>query len=84
MIQSGFDPFGEPVTALKRPVGSEGASKWLKSFATGLFWMLVTAIVLARAFYFEPGMFIRAIPRLEASVVCCSLVFAGAPHECRI
>lgn len=53
MTQPEFDPFGEPVSVRKRPVGSG----WLTSFAAGLFWMLVTTIVVARAFYFDPRIF---------------------------
>jgi len=30
---------------------------WLMRTGTGLFWMLVLTIVLARAIYFEPGVF---------------------------
>ncbi len=57
MSQPAFDPFGEPVPTAELPVGSRRAAKWLKSGGTGIFWMLVAAIVLARAVYFEPGSF---------------------------
>lgn len=55
--QPKFDPFGEAV-AMAEPVGSrERSSKWLMRTGTGVFWSLVIVIVLARAVYFEPGVF---------------------------
>ena len=54
MSQPAFDPFGEPVLAAEPSPGSDRATKWLKSAGTGLFWLLVVMIVLARAVYFEP------------------------------
>ena len=57
MSQSAFDPFGEPVPAVDPSAASEGASKWLKTAGTSVFWVLVVGIVLARAVYFEPGSF---------------------------
>ena len=57
MSQPAFDPFGEPVPTAEPSAGSRRAAKWLKSGGTGIFWMLVMAIVLARAVYFEPGSF---------------------------
>jgi len=55
MSQSAFDPFGEPVPAAEPSPASDRATKWLKSAGTGMFWLLVAVIVLARAVYFEPG-----------------------------
>lgn len=57
MSQPAFDPFGEPVPTADPSAGSHRAAKWLKSGGTGIFWVLVAAIVLARAVYFEPGSF---------------------------
>lgn len=57
MSQPAFDPFGEPVAAAELSLAPDRASKWLKSTGTGLFWVLVAGIVLARAVYFEPGSF---------------------------
>ena len=57
MSQSAFDPFGEPVPAVDSSAASEGVSKWLKTAGTSVFWVLVIGIVLARAVYFEPGVF---------------------------
>ncbi|MHC2464192.1 hypothetical protein ACVIHD_003204 [Bradyrhizobium embrapense] len=57
MSQSAFEPFGEPVPAVDSSAASEGLSKWLKTAGTSVFWVLVVGIVLARAVYFEPGVF---------------------------
>jgi hypothetical protein len=57
MSQPAFDPFGEPVPAVEPSIASGRASKGLKTAGTGLFWVLVAGIVLARAVYFEPGSF---------------------------
>ncbi len=57
MSQSAFDPFGEPVPAVDPSIASAGVSKWLKTAGTSVFWVLVAGIVLARAVYFEPGVF---------------------------
>ena len=63
-----FDPFGEPVPAAEQTLASRRPAKWLKSAGTGLFWVLVVAIVLARAVYFEPGSlsFERAIAWVQS------------------
>ena len=57
MSQSAFDPFGEPVPAVETSIARESASTWLKTAGTSVFWVLVVGIVLARAVYFEPGVF---------------------------
>ena len=57
MNQSAFDPFGEPVPAVDNSIVGERASKWLKTVGASVFWALVFGIVLARAVYFEPGVF---------------------------
>jgi len=38
-------------------IARERASTWLKTAGTSVFWVLVVGIVLARAVYFEPGVF---------------------------
>jgi hypothetical protein len=52
-----YEPFGERLV----PEGDAGprsrASKYLLWVGTGLFWSLVGAIVIARAVFFEPGVF---------------------------
>ncbi|MFB9269330.1 hypothetical protein ACFFWD_40535 [Bradyrhizobium erythrophlei] len=57
MSQSAYDPFGEPVPAVDNSIVNGRASQWLKTAGTSVFWVLVAAIVLARAVYFEPGVF---------------------------
>ena len=52
-----FEPFGE---RLMREAGvrpEPHASRLLLRTGIGLFWSLVGVIVLARAIYFEPGIF---------------------------
>ncbi|WKA30529.1 hypothetical protein [Bradyrhizobium roseum] len=52
-----YEPFGERLA----PEGDAGprsrTSRYLLWTGTGLFWSLVAAIVLARAAFFEPGVF---------------------------
>lgn len=52
-----YEPFGERLA----PEGEAGprsrASKYLLWAGTGLFWSLVAGIVIARAAFFEPGVF---------------------------
>ena len=57
MSPPAFDPFGEPVPTADSAAAPAHTSKWLKSAGIGLFWGLVGVIVLARAMYFEPGVF---------------------------
>ena len=57
MSQSAFDPFGEPVPPVEPSIAGDRSSNWLQSAGTGLFWLLIGGIVLARAVYFEPGSF---------------------------
>lgn len=57
MSQPDYDPFGEPVPTAEPPATPVRASNWLKSAGTGVFWVLVAAIVIARGAYFEPGSF---------------------------
>ena len=52
-----FEPFGEKF-AQQRPGGHDSpASKWLLWAGSSVFWAMVACIVLARAAYFEPGVF---------------------------
>ena len=52
-----YEPFGERL-APEREVGpASRTSKYLLWAGTGLFWSLVGTIVLARAAFFEPGVF---------------------------
>jgi hypothetical protein len=57
MSPPAFDPFGEVVPTADSAAGPGRASSRLKSAGVGLFWGLVGVIVLARAVYFEPGVF---------------------------
>jgi hypothetical protein len=52
-----FEPFGEPLAeeASLRPVGR--ASRWLLWTGAAAFWSLAILIVVARAAYFEAGVF---------------------------
>jgi hypothetical protein len=52
-----FEPFGErlvPETGFRQKPHTSRVLLWA---GTGLFWSLVGVIVLARATYFEPGIF---------------------------
>ena len=53
---SQFDPFGEPVVVAGAAETAQ-TSRWLERTGAGLFWTLVIVIVVARAVYFEPGVF---------------------------
>ena len=55
MNRTKFDAFGEQLDlGEKAPVH---ASKWLMRVGSSLFWAIAIAIVLARATYFEPGIY---------------------------
>ena len=59
MEHMGYEPFGERL-APGRGRDAEPrspVSRYLLWAGTGLFWSLVAAIVLARAVFFEPGVF---------------------------
>ena len=51
-----YEPFGEHL-APEGDAAPSRASKFLLWAGTGLFWSLVGAIVIARAVFFEPGVF---------------------------
>jgi hypothetical protein len=57
MERLGFEPFGERLMPQGDARPRSRASKYLLWAGTGLFWSLITAIVLARAAFFEPGVF---------------------------
>ncbi len=57
MERANFEPFGERLTPNGDAQIQSGASKYLLRAGTGLFWSLVAAIVLARAVWFEPGIY---------------------------
>ncbi|XSC45389.1 hypothetical protein ACF1BQ_004455 [Bradyrhizobium sp. RDT10] len=53
-----YEPFGERLVPEGEAAGPRSrASKYLLWAGTGLFWSLVGAIVIARAVFFEPGVF---------------------------
>lgn len=57
MERTGFEPFGEQLASATVAEPKSRASKLLLRTGTGLFWSLVAAIVLARAAFFEPGVY---------------------------
>jgi hypothetical protein len=57
MDRTGFEPFGEQMVSATDAQPKSRASKLLLRAGTGLFWSLVAAIVLARAAFFEPGVY---------------------------
>ena len=52
-----YEPFGERLTPEGEARPASRASKYLLWTGAGLFWSLVGTIVLARAVFFEPGVF---------------------------
>ena len=52
-----YEPFGERLAPEGDPAPASRASKYLLWAGTSLFWSLVAAIVIARAVFFEPGVF---------------------------
>jgi hypothetical protein len=57
MKRLGYEPFGERLVPEREAGPPSRASRYLLWTGTGLFWSLVGAIVLARAAFFEPGVF---------------------------
>jgi hypothetical protein len=57
MERTKFEPFGEQVNLAGSAEVGGGASGWLKWIGGGLFWTLAGTIVVARAIYFDPGIF---------------------------
>jgi hypothetical protein len=57
MERTKFEPFGEEVD-LAEPAEDQGrASRWVMWVGSTLFWTLAGTIVVARAIYFDPGIF---------------------------
>jgi hypothetical protein len=52
-----YEPFGERLAPEGDAAPASRASRYLLWAGTGLFWSLVGAIVIARAVFFEPGVF---------------------------
>ena len=52
-----FEPFGEEVNLAESAEAASHASGWLMRLGAGLFWALAGTIVVARAVYFDPGIF---------------------------
>jgi hypothetical protein len=52
-----YEPFGERLAPEGEAALPSRASKYLLWAGTGLFWSLVVTIVIARAVFFEPGVF---------------------------
>src|SRR6185437_15446449 len=52
-----FEPFGEEVNLAESAEAPSRASGWLMRLGAGLFWALAGTIVVARAIYFDPGIF---------------------------
>jgi hypothetical protein len=57
MERLGFEPFGERLGSRADSGAPSHVSRSLLWGGTGLFWLLVVTIVLARAAFFEPGIF---------------------------
>jgi hypothetical protein len=52
-----FEPFGERLVPERDAGPRSRASRYLVWAGIGVFWSLVGAIVIARAAFFEPGVF---------------------------
>ncbi|MYV83784.1 hypothetical protein GTH44_18215 [Bradyrhizobium japonicum] len=57
MERTGFEPFGEQLVSATDAQPKSRASKLLLRAGTTVFWSLVAGIVLARAAFFEPGIY---------------------------
>jgi hypothetical protein len=57
MERTGFEPFGEQMASATEAQPQSRASKLLLRAGTTVFWSLVAGIVLARAAFFEPGVY---------------------------
>ena len=57
MERTGFEPFGEQMASATDAQPQSRASKLLLRAGTTVFWSLVAGIVLARAAFFEPGVY---------------------------
>ncbi|MBW7967711.1 hypothetical protein [Bradyrhizobium sp. BR 10261] len=59
MERTGFEPFGEQLVSATDSRSQSRGSKLLLRAGTTVFWTLVAGIVLARAAFFEPGVYDR-------------------------
>jgi hypothetical protein len=57
MERTKFEPFGEEVDLAESGEVEGRASGWLMRLGTAVFWTLAGTIVVARAIYFDPGIF---------------------------
>ena len=57
MDRTGFEPFGEQLVSATDTQPKSRASRLLLRTGTALFWSLIAGIVLARAVFFEPGIY---------------------------
>jgi hypothetical protein len=59
MERTNFEPFGEEVDLAEPAEAPGAASAWVMRIGAGVFWTLAGTIVVARAIYFDPGIFDR-------------------------
>jgi hypothetical protein len=57
MERTKFEPFGEEVNLAESAEAQARGSRWLMRAGAGVFWALAGTIVVARAIYFDPGIF---------------------------
>jgi hypothetical protein len=57
MERTKFEPFGEQVDLADSAEVQGSASRWLMWVGSTVFWTLAGTIVVARAIYFDPGIF---------------------------
>ena len=57
MERTKFEPFGEEVNLAETAEVQGRPSPWLMWVGSSLFWTLAATIVVARAIYFDPGIF---------------------------
>ena len=81
MERLSYEPFGERLAPERDAAPPSRASKYLLWAGTGLFWSLVGAIVIARAVFFEPGVF-DEFDRVAALVKARDLLAATSATAC--
>jgi hypothetical protein len=57
MERKEFEPFGAPIVPTGGIRAQSAASRRLTLIGSGVFWILAVTIVVARAAFFEPGIF---------------------------
>jgi len=57
MDRTNFEPFGESVDLPEGTPAQSRAARRLTALGSGVFWVLAATIVVARAAYFQPGLF---------------------------